>query len=47
MTKPEPRNEAFDRFREMTKRIVSVPKAAVDARAKALKAKKQALKPAS
>jgi hypothetical protein len=41
MNKPEATNEAFSRFREMTKRIVNTPKAVVDARAKAEKAKKQ------
>ncbi|HUJ44974.1 MAG TPA: hypothetical protein VLW52_15360 [Opitutaceae bacterium] len=34
MPKPEPPNECFERFREMTKRIVSTPKAKVDALAK-------------
>jgi hypothetical protein len=46
-TKPtQSSGEAFDRFRELTKRIVSTPKAKVDALAKELKAKKRALKPA-
>jgi hypothetical protein len=41
MTVPKS-NEAFDRFRDLAKRIVSVPKAEVDARAKAAeKAKKR------
>jgi hypothetical protein len=39
-------NEAFDRFREMTRKVVNTPKAVVDARAKAEKAKKAAPKPA-
>ncbi len=40
-------NDSFDRFRELTKRIVSTPKAKVDALAKELKAKKRAIqKPA-
>jgi hypothetical protein len=46
MTKPAPTNEAFARFREMTKRIVNTPKALVDARAKAEKQRKAAAKPA-
>jgi hypothetical protein len=45
MSKTQPTNEAFTRFRDMTKRIVNTPKAVVDERAKAEKAKKAALKP--
>ncbi len=44
MTKAQPTNEAFDRFRELARRVISVPKAAADARAKLLKAQKRALK---
>jgi hypothetical protein len=46
MTRTKAANDSFTRFREMTRKIVNTPKAVVDARAKAEKAKKAALKPA-
>ena len=43
MANTPPANEAFDRFRQMTQRIVSTPKAKVDALAKKLAKRKLAL----
>ncbi len=44
MTKAQPTNEAFDRFRELARRVIAVPKAAADARAQLRKAPPRALK---
>lgn len=37
---PNPSNAAFERFRAMTKKVLSVPKAEADARAKLMPAQK-------
>ena len=45
MSETKPTNEAFERFRAMTQRIVTTPKAKVDALAKKQAKRKQKTEP--